>query len=121
MKLNLGAAAPRCPLCGEWMVKEFRQKRMIFVFACNGPACDIVIRVDDPFVGKWDMAYHNATDGKGIPCPRPGCEASMRYFATSTGYMKAVCPKCKASVANGGTRKEGTVENVTPENPGVVQ
>lgn len=125
--LNMGAKEPRCPLCHELMKKKWMMPTLtragFFAFICETPKHgNIGIRVDDPFVNRWEEAYHKATDGQGIPCPSPrGCSGKMRYFATSTGYMKGLCPKCGAMMSAGGTRKEGTVENVTPENPGTVQ
>jgi phage FluMu protein Com len=112
--LNLGGKVPRCPLCHEWMDRKLDLQHATFIFKCDTDK--VAIRVDDPFVNRWEEA-----NKEGIPCPRPECERPMRYFATSTGFIKAVCPKCKASMSNGGTRKEGTVETTTPEKPGVVQ
>lgn len=125
-RFNFGPAkAPHCPLCGKLMERYWESQRQIFVWRCYVPgnpmSCKIAIRVDDPFIGRWEEAYDNATDKKGIECPREACQRKMRYFATSTGFMKARCPKCGASVANGGIPGEGTIEDTTPEKPGRVQ
>jgi hypothetical protein len=128
---RLDVKTPRCPLCHREMTRELRLKHGIYVFECTEPgpmgACRIAIAVDDPFVGRWEEALERATGGKGINCPMlessRACPGKMRYFATRTGYMKAMCPVpgCHATMSNGGRRKEGTVENVTPEKPGIVQ
>lgn len=127
-RLNLGRSAPRCPLCHEFMERAYDHKMRVFIFKCDTPrSCLIRIDVNDPFVGRWDEALHNATGGEGIECPMAkterACKGKMRYFATGTGYMQAVCPekKCGAKISNGGTRKEGTVESATPDKLGIVQ
>lgn len=117
---RLDIKTPRCPLCHDSMVRERREVRGIYVFACNRPICKIVIAVDDPFVNRWEEALEKSTEGRGIPCPRPGCETPMRYFATSTGYMKTLCPKCGASVASAEPDRDKD-HATTPENPGVIQ
>lgn len=138
MKKTLGpdprfdVKTPSCPLCHDEMKRELRVKRGIYVFACAGVEAavkhkPIVCAVDDPFVGRWEEAQHKATEGQGTPCPMSessrACKGKMRYFATRTGFMLAVCPEptCGAQMSNGGSRKEGTVENVSPDAPGIVQ
>lgn len=118
-KFNLGGVAPRCPLCGEWMTKKFDSARRIFIFACDTDA--IAIRVDDPFVGRWEQALENV--GGKIECPNPACGGTaMRYFATSIGFMKAVCPKCKCSLANTEPDRDKTKPQLyTPDKPQAVQ
>ena len=115
MKFNLGIKAPRCPLCFAWMERSFAHLRQIFIFSCHKDR--ISIRVDDPFVGRWEEA---AATREKIPCPNPRCdETPMRYFATSTGFMKAVCPKCGAAISN--AEPDRLEDNKTPENLGVLQ
>ena len=117
---HLEIKTPRCPLCHEDMARELRRKHNSYVFACKRPGCEIAVRVDDPFVGRWD-------EGQDIPCPNPRCpkapDSRMRYFATRTGYMKAVCPTCRAAMTNmEPDRKKDTPDKTyTPENPGVMQ
>lgn len=114
---NLGGKLPRCPLCHEWMEREWVAQRCCFVFACAKDR--VAIRVDDPFVGRWEVAL----DKTGmIVCPRPGCETKMRYFATSVGFMKAVCPKkgCGATISNSEPDRLKDIV-YTPEAPGALQ
>lgn len=117
-RFNLGPAkCPRCPLCLELMVKKWIPQRQLFAFTCDTQgSCRIAIRVDDPFVGLWE--------GKTIPCVNPRCPGSpdnpMRYFATSTGFMKAFCPKCKATIDNREPDREKE-KFYTPETPGSLQ
>lgn len=98
-KLNLGGKAPRCPLCHSWMEKKWEPNRGFFIFACDTPgSCKIAIRVDDPFVGKWDAALEKVEGG--VPCPNEQCQRPMRFFCTSADFMKGYCPKCKATISN---------------------
>ena len=126
-RLNLGGAAPRCPLCvnNERTREHFMEKKYTehyggcFIFVCE--VYKVAIRVDDPFVGKWEAAYAKA--GK-IACPN--CDADMRYFCTSVGFMKAVCPKksCGASLANAQKDRHdhgGPNEVASPDAPGLLQ
>lgn len=119
--LALGGKAPRCPLCDDWMGKQYVPEKRCFVFACHNDK--ILIRVDDPFVGRWEEVLHRTTGGLGIPCPAPGCEGKMRYFATQVGYMRALCPKCGAKMeARENVDKETRDKvNATPDAPGIVQ
>lgn len=121
-QLNLNAKAPRCPLCHEWMVRGFEPERGLFVFKCD--IDKIAIRVDDPFVGKWEQALVKANPD-GIICPRPGCDTKMRYFATSVGFMMTKCPKKKCGATIRGSepdRKTDTPDKVyTPDAPGTLQ
>ena len=122
IRYNLGGKAPRCPLCGKWMEKKFVIDRRVFVFKCDTER--IAIRVDDPFVGRWDEALEKSNP-QGIACPRPGCEARMRYFATSVGFAMTKCPKpkcgatMKMSEPDRKTDTPGTI--YTPESPGTLQ
>ncbi len=112
-RLNLGGKAPRCPLCYEWMEKKFDSARGFFIFACHVDR--VACRVDDPFVGRWEG------NREKIACPNPRCdETPMRFFATSTGFVKSVCPKCKASISNAEPDRDKSVEH-TPDKPGVLQ
>lgn len=112
---------PHCPLCGKLMLRGKDKKRKIDIFFCMLPACNIFCSVNDPFVGRWEEALHKSTDGKGIECPRSGCDGKMKYFATYIGYMKAVCPKCKAAVSNmEADRKKGD-KTYTPDDRSPVQ
>ena len=133
-KFRLGVEkAPNCPLCHEFMKRQ-REPRFggFFIWRCDGKPgekflCRIAIRCDDPFVfpkPRWDEAYHNATAGQGFLCPMPSCEAKMRYFATSAGYMKGACPKCGAGIENSVPRTERPADGSplgTPEAPGTLQ
>lgn len=94
--LRLGEQPIRCPLCLKFMQKKYDGARHIFILACDNDR--VAIAVDDPFVGKWEAALEREKGGK-IPCPV--CGTDTRYFCTSTGYMKAKCPKkgCGASLA----------------------
>lgn len=94
--VSLNTKAPWCPLCHKLMERHYVLQRNIFVWACDTDR--IAIDVRDPMVGKWDAALEKATGGEGIECP--ACNAKMRYFSTSIGYIKTLCPKkgCGASV-----------------------
>lgn len=149
-RYNLGRPAPRCPLCinnanakEHVMERHYVEARHLIVFKCD--RYQVAIRVDDPFVGRWEQALANVGHAEGgtpgaILCPVPTCQTPMRFFATSVGYMKAACPKkgCGATTAAGEVGRtplqrslpeaaesgEGTpgVDKVyTPENPGRVQ
>ena len=117
---------PRCPLVeckGAFMDVQLARKSPLeigfLVFVCDKDR--IAIRVDDPFVGKWEQAAHNSG---GVPCPNPSCDGrKMRYFATQTGFMKAVCPKCKVAISNAEPDRHDLPggDEKTPEKPGVLQ
>lgn len=96
--LRLDQKPVRCPLCHQWMRREYIAENNIIVFACDLDR--IAIAANDPLLGKWEAAYEKVPDK--IICPVPSCETEMRYFATSTGYWKAKCPKpkCGATMAN---------------------
>ena len=85
---------PHCPLCHAVFARIWSPSRNIHLLACRFDK--IAIAENDPFVGRWDEALK----GEVIPCP--ACDYPMRYFATSTGYMQAKCPKkkCQAKVEN---------------------
>lgn len=117
-RLSLGLVKPpRCPLCLELMERKWEPARGFFIFACDTDR--VAIRVDDPFVGRWEEALQKT--GGAIQCPN--CNADMRYFATSTGYMKAKCPKksCGCTVASAEPDREKDAIVATPDKPGVVQ
>lgn len=118
---RLDIPTPVCPLCHAAMVRKFDPTRGFYIFACDTPkTCSIAIRVSDPFVGRWELALDKSSEGKGIPCPRPACEKPMRYFATQSGFMKAVCV-CGASITNAMKDRTKDTPMTTPENPGVIQ
>jgi hypothetical protein len=106
---RLDVKTPHCPLCHEFMVREFRPKQACYVFACRGDVKkvgavyhrSIAIRVDDPFVGRWDEAVKEENE---LLCPNPRCDKyqheKLRFFGTRTGYMLAMCPVCGAGLTN---------------------
>ncbi len=144
-RFNLGMAAPWCPLClknenskEHRMERHYVVERGVIVFKCE--YYKVMIRVDDPFVGKWDFVLSRMAPEDKPRCPVPKCQAEMRYFATSIGYMKAACPVkgCGACMASGEVRKKpveaslpelaesgegevGVDKVYTPEKPGSVQ
>lgn len=144
-RFNPGAREPWCPLCYKnanatehRMEKHYVLSRGVIVFKCDHYR--VAIRVDDPFVGKWDYVLSRMEPEDRPKCPRPTCQAEMRYFATSVGYMKAVCPVkgCGATVAAGEAERkplevslpeaaakaegEAGIDKVyTPEKPGSLQ
>lgn len=145
-QFNLGGPAPWCPLCinnanskEHKMERGFAPKRKVYFFKC--PSYNVRIRVDDPFVGKWDLIMSRMDAETKPKCPVPSCQTEMRYFARGAdGYMKAVCPAkgCGATMASGEVRAkpvegsliekaesgagEAGVDKVyTPEKPGTVQ
>ena len=118
------------------MERIYVPERHLFVFKCD--YYKVAIRVDDPFVGKWDFILHRMEPEDRPKCPL--CQTEMRYFATSVGYMKAVCPKagcgatCAASeaerkplekslpeAAESGAGEAGVDKVYTPEKPGALQ
>lgn len=123
---RLDIKTPRCPLCHKDMVREARPAKNCFVFCCKMPGCKVAIRVDDPFVGRWEEV---ASKSEPVPCPNEGkCpkapgNARLRYFATRTGYMKAVCHRddggCGAAVAF--REREDNTQLFSPENKGLLQ
>lgn len=128
-RYNLGPITPpRCPLCYNQMVKKWDSARELFIFTCDTPiSCRIAVRVDDPFVNRWEEALDVSTGGESIPCPNPRCpgapDAPMRYFATMVGFMKAYCPRCDAVISNKEPdRKEVSPDKYyAPDAPGSVQ
>lgn len=104
--LRLNKTAPFCPLCEKRMVEKYEELRHIFIYACDTDL--IAIAVDDPFVGKWDAAAEKAGI---VECP--ACNANMKFFCTSTGFMKSKCPKkkcgCTMSTAEPERNKEARV------------
>lgn len=100
--IRLNSTLPSCPLCRDnknalehLMEREYVIQRNMFVYKCD--TFRVAIAVDDPMVGKWDAAL--AKSG-AVECPN--CNADMRFFATSIGFMKCVCPKksCGATLSN---------------------
>ena len=94
----------RCPLCLGKFEKMYDGARRIFIYACHTDK--IAIACGDPFVGKWAGAMKDET----MPCP--ACNADMRFFCTSTGFMKAKCPK-KGCGATLGTAQPDRKPGVT--------
>ena len=80
---GLMQSPPRCPLCLAPMTLKYEPIRGVKVLVCDRDR--IGINVTDPLVGKWEEKREK------VPCPN--CNADMRVFFTSVGYMKAVCPK----------------------------
>ena len=81
---------PRCPLCHKKMEHAYDPVRKKNIIACRRD--EIAIDVTDPLVDTWGAKREK------IPCPN--CNADMRVFFTSTGFLKAVCPKrrCRCTV-----------------------
>ncbi len=120
--LLMGGKVPRCPLCLEFMVRKYEPTRGFFIFACDNEK--IAIRVDDPFVNRWDQALATMPPDEKPQCP--WCNADMRFFATSVGFMAAKCPKkgCGGMVKSGEVPKEEgekLPEIATPEKPSLLQ
>lgn len=144
-RFSLGAPTPWCPLCiknanatEHKMERHYVEARRVMVFKCD--RYKVAVRVDDPMVGKWEFMLARIAAEDRPKCPVPSCQAEMRYFATSVGYMKAACPAkgCGATMASGEVREkpvegslvekaesgEGTVgvdKVYTPEKPGSLQ
>ena len=130
---RLEIKAPACPLCHVVMTREVRTPKSgrCYVFACNGQRTEkdrhkaIVIRVNDPFVDRWDAALKD----EKVLCPNPRCpkapHGEMRYFATRTGYMQALCPTsaggCGAAVHNGNPDRKDEDKTYTPDERGPIQ
>jgi len=97
--MTLIPKAVRCPLCHAQMVHTIDTVRKVAVMACHFDK--IAIAADDPMLGKWESAMEKMGE-EALRCPMPGCDTKMRFFCTSTGYMKAKCPvvKCGATWAN---------------------
>lgn len=114
--IRLNETTVRCPLCQDFMLRKYDSERSCFIYACETDR--VACRTDDPFVGKWDAAHAAAGI---IECPN--CNASMRWFGTSTGYMKAVCvkKKCGATISAAEPDRDLGVEVATPEKMGEVQ
>lgn len=100
--IRLNQKAPSCPLCRDnknahehFMEREYILLRNLFVYKCD--TYMVAIACDDKMVGRWDAALE--ASGK-IECP--ACNADMRFFSTSTGFVKGVCPKkgCGATMSN---------------------
>lgn len=130
---HLEIKTPRCPLCHVEMSREKRQppSGAVYIFHCSGAKSEdvhkfISIRVDDPFVNRWEEALKD----EKINCVNPRCDKhgdtawSLRFFGTRTGYMQALCPPsiggCGAAIHNGMPDRK-TDETYTPENKGPLQ
>ena len=90
---------PRCPLCGRTMAVDLDRVRNIKVFACHFDR--IAVAVTDPLVGKWESKREEK-----ILCPMPGCEANMKVFFTSTGFIMAKCPRKKCGAVMKGSNPD---------------
>jgi hypothetical protein len=84
----------RCPLCHVHMEERWDQHRKMRVLVCHNDR--VAIAKSDPFVGKWEEGLK----GDKVPCP--ACDGPMRFFCTSTGYVKARCTAkgCGAEIAS---------------------
>lgn len=93
--IRLNDKPVQCPLCRGWFERLWNPVRQALYLICHFDK--IGIAAGDPFVGRWDEAY---AQGEKIMCP--ACDHEMRYFATSTGYMQAKCPKkkCQTKIEN---------------------
>jgi hypothetical protein len=92
---NLNARPVRCPLCHGFLERHFDKVRAMFVLICE--IDKIGIAAGDPFVGKWEQAYEKLGEDEKLRCPQD--DSVMRFFCTSTGYMKFKCAKKKCGVA----------------------
>lgn len=115
IELGLSVKPPFCPLCLERMR---RTTKMVGTELFSAFVCDtdrIGLKTTDPYVGHWEQAHEKT--GK-IPCPM--CNADMRYFCTSTGYMKAKCPKksCGATVHTEEPDRRDKGQGANPYKPG---
>ena len=94
-----GVLQIRCPLCHDFMVYQWESVRGIFVFSCRRDR--VAIAADDPMLGRWEEVQHKMGEEGKIPCP--ACDADMRFFSTSVGFIKTRCPKkeCGVTMASG--------------------
>ena len=86
-------ANPECPLCKKAFEKV--PYRGVWFYMCK--FCEIFINVDDPCRHAW--ASYKPEEDKDIICPAKKCNAEMRFFFRSDGFMKAYCPVCHTSVS----------------------
>ncbi len=93
--IRLNDSPIRCPLCHEFLEKSYDDARRVFILHCRKD--NVGIRCDDPLAGRWEEA-RSRVDPADLECPN--CNAAMRFFATSVGHMKMVCPKktCRAAM-----------------------
>lgn len=108
-----GVLIVTCPLCLKKMRSEYVPEHKIYIFHCLIDG--VKIAAMDPMVGKWDKFQH---EGGEIPCMR--CNANMRVFATSVGYVKAKCYKkgCGASMASGTPEEDFRPHSILQKPPG---
>jgi len=104
---------PRCPLCLKPMENAYDSVRKVNILVCHRD--EIAIAVTDPLVGKWEEKREK------IPCPN--CNADMRIFATSVGFMKAKCPKKGCGCTVKGMNVSADTKTMAPalKSDGVVQ
>lgn len=69
------------------------KRGLTFIFSCH--FCKIACAANDPFAGKWEMAYAQAGKETCV-----ACETEMRFFCTATGVAILDCPnkKCRARI-----------------------
>lgn len=113
--IRLNDSNVRCPLCHGFFQKKYDEARHQFILACDVDM--IAIAVGDPFIGKWDLAHARAGV---IECPN--CNAAMRFFCTSTGFVKSKCVKKKCGCTVSNSEPDRTEHNIaTPDKPSVLQ
>ncbi len=92
----LGKNNPECPLCSKKfdLIQHSDHGLTRDFYVCK--LDKVAIMTTDPMVGHWND-HKDLESNLEIPCVV--CKDKMNLFCRSDGYMKAVCPKCKASVA----------------------
>ncbi len=132
-KFSLGIIKPpRCPLCHKFMERMWHPTRQLFIFKCDTPgSCKIAIRVDDPFINRWDEAFAaaqaKATPAEKLKCLNPRCSKApdgiLRYFATAVGFMRLFCAACGAVFDNREVDRHTDTPDrfYSPDAPGVMQ
>lgn len=93
IKVEGSETNPNCPLCKKAFIKV--PYKGVWFYMCK--FCEIFINVDDPCIHAW--ASYVPEEEKDILCPAKKCDAEMRFFFRSDGFMKAYCPRCHTSVA----------------------
>ncbi len=90
-----GEKHPDCPLCLKPFKKVMYPDNSFYVCFTDM----ISINVKDPSIYLW--ADYKPED-REIMCPRPQCEAEMRFFFRADSYMKAKCTNkhCQATISS---------------------
>ena len=90
-----GEKHPDCPLCLKPFKKVIYPLEQFYVCFTDM----VSINVKDPSIYLW--AEYKPED-KEIPCPRPQCQAEMRFFFRLDGFMKTKCTnkKCQATITS---------------------